>query len=67
MESEYYAIDEGWKEGFFISHLLAEIFKAEPKMIRLYSVSQGAIRLAKHPNLHRYTRHIGIKYYDTCA
>ena len=51
------------KKDFFISHILAEIFKTEPKMISIYSDSQGAIGLAKHPNLHRFTRHIEVKYH----
>ena len=63
VECEYYAIDESWKEGFFISQVVAEIFKTNPKMISLYSDSQGAIGLAKHPNLHRFTRHIEVKYH----
>ena len=51
------------KKVFFISQIVAEIFKTNPKMISLYSDSQGAVGLAKYPNLHRFTRHIEVTYH----
>ena len=63
VEAEYYAISEGSKEALFLQQILAEFLHANKQQASMFSDSQGAIGLAKHPNLHRHTRHIEVRHH----
>ena len=60
---EYYAISEGSKEALFLQQILAEFLHANKQQVSIFSDSQGATGLAKHPNLHRHTRHIEVRHH----
>ena len=60
-ESEYIAMTEAFKEALWLKGLMAEI-KIENE-ICVFSDSQSALQLCKHPVFHDRTKHIDVRFH----
>jgi hypothetical protein len=66
-ESEYMALSEACKQGYWISALLGELDRYQhlPKSraTSIFSGNQSCIALAKDPVAHSKTKHIDVRYH----
>ena len=64
-EAEYMALTNAAQEAVWLRKLTADLTKEEraPKPIVIYEDNQSAICIAKNPQFHGRTKHIGIKYH----
>ena len=62
-EAEYMALASAAQEVVWLQQLLAEIDDSKVKPIIVHEDNQAAIHIAKNPQYHGRTKHIGIKYH----
>lgn len=61
-EAEYMAVCEATKEAIWLRQLMEDIHESI-NVPKLFVDNQSAIRLAKNPEFHKRTKHIGVKYH----
>jgi transposase InsO family protein len=64
-EAEYMAQKNAATEGIWLRGLLEELTLRDNAPTTIWADNQGAIKLAKNPEFHRRTKHIGIQYHFT--
>jgi transposase InsO family protein len=63
LEAEYIALFSASQEALFLQRLLAYITSTPVVSICIWVDNQGAIAIAKNPEFHKRTKHIGVKYH----
>ncbi len=62
-EAEYIALASTAQESVWLQQLLADIKKEPPKKMVIFEDNQSAISIARNPQFHGRSKHIGIKYH----
>ena len=62
-EVEYIALASTAQESVWLQQLLADIKKEPPKKMVIFEDNQSAISIARNPQFHGRSKHIGIKYH----
>ena len=63
-EAEYMALTEAIQEAIWLKAFLCELGEMKhDEAVKVYEDNQGAIALAKNPEFHKRTKHIGIRYH----
>lgn len=62
-EAEYMALSSAAQEAVWLRELMTELIRKPIKSTVIYEDNQSAICVAKNPQFHGRTKHIGIKYH----
>ena len=62
-EAEYIALSSAIQEAIWLRELTTELVKEPTKSTVIYEDNQSAISMARNPQFHGRTKHIGIKYH----
>ena len=62
-EAEYMAPTSAVQEAIWLRELTTELVKEPTKSTVIYEDNQSAISMARNPQFHGRTKHIGIKYH----
>ncbi|CAI5721247.1 unnamed protein product [Peronospora destructor] len=63
-EAEYMALTEAVQEAVWLKAFLCELGEMKSgEAVKVFEDNQGAIALAKNPEFHKRTKHIGIRYH----